>query len=105
MNWTAWTKTYDEYSLQPGYDYSVPGASQYYGDGWGTYWANPVGTSQQSVNLTVPAGSSGYVILGGYASYLGQDVYAGTRNVLSGRKADRPGEVQVCGLQTWSGRR
>ena len=89
-NGVAWTKAYDESSLQPGYDYSVPGAQQYYGDGWGTYWANPAGTSQQSVNLTVPAGSSGYVILGGYASYLGHDVYAGTRRVLSGIKPTGP---------------
>lgn len=90
VNGAAWTKANDEYSLQPGYDYSVPGAQQYYGDGWGTYWANPAGTSQQSVNLTVPAGSSGYVILGAYGSYLGQDVYAGTRKVLSGVKPTGP---------------
>jgi fibronectin type 3 domain-containing protein len=90
VNGAAWAKSYDEYSAQPGYDYGVSGGLVYYGDGWGTYWANAAGTSQETVNVTVPASSSGYVILGGYASYLGYDVYAGARKVLSGITATSP---------------
>jgi hypothetical protein len=90
VNGAAWARSYDEYSAQTGYDYSVPGGLSYYGDGWGTYWANAAGTSQQVVNVTVPSGLSGYVILGGYASYLGYDVYAGARKVLSGIIATSP---------------
>jgi fibronectin type 3 domain-containing protein len=90
VNGAAWSKSLDEYSAQAGYDYSVPGGLSYYGDGWGTYWANAAGTSQQVVNVTVPSGSSGYVVLGGFASYLGFDVYAGARKVLAGITATAP---------------
>lgn len=86
VNGAPWSKSLDEASLQPGYDYSVPAGQAYYGDGWSTYWANATGTSELAVNLTVPAGSSGYIHMGAYASYLGHDVYAGTRKVLSGIK-------------------
>lgn len=80
----AWAKSGDESSAKTGYDYAPVSATSSYGDGWGTYWSNATGTSQLTVNVTVPSGSTGLLVLGGYASYLGHDVYIGTRKALSG---------------------
>lgn len=87
---SPWLQNRDEFSAQPGYGYSVPSGLQNYGDGWGTYWSNPTGTNQQTVNLTVPASSSGYVILAAYSGPLGHDVYAGTRKVSTAIKPTAP---------------
>jgi hypothetical protein len=99
----TWTKSEDESSAQPGYDYTPIAATSSYSDGWGTYWSNASGTSQLTVDVTVPSNSAGMVVLGGYASYLGQDVYIGSREVLSGVQPTGPVKFAFTAADSASG--
>ena len=99
----TWASSEDESSVQAGYGYSPVAATSSYGDGWGTYWSNASGTSQLTVNVTVPIRSAGMVVLGGYASYLGQDVYIGSRKVLSGVQPTGPVKLRFTAADSASG--
>ena len=99
----VWTTSQDESSAQAGYGYAPVAATSSYSDGWGTYWSNASGTSQLTVNVTVPRRSAGMIVLGGYASYLGQDVYIGSRKVLSGVQPTGPVKLPFTKADSASG--
>lgn len=79
-----YSKSLDESTAQSGYDYTVvtSGVTTQYGDGYGTYWKS---TGPMIIDLTVPSGSSGYIL---YNDNSGNayNFHIGSNQVLTGAK-------------------
>lgn len=111
INNTSWSAANDERAFaSSAYNYAVVNALHHYGDGWYPYWINTSGTNYITINITVPAGLSGYVTVDAFAysnstaqTRIPHDVLIGSLQVLDQKTPEQATKFAFTASDTSTG--